>query len=304
MNVTLPPLYALRAFEVAARHGSFTRAAEELSITQSAVSRHIKTLENSFGCHLFVRHGPRLSLTDQGRILAQELKAGFKLIESACQLLKDNRYGIRLKAPSTLTIRWLLSRLNAFNAQSPHPVHLSSVWMDVDTVDFYAEPYDCAILLGPGAYGGEVDKLKLFDEWLVPICAPSYLPPARATLDQLDRCDILHPSPDRRDWKRWLARQRLRERVDIDRGLLFDTLDQGISASVQGLGVSVCDLILSLEEIAAGRLAIPFPTAVGTGDGYYLIWLRNNPKAPRIRAFGEFLQARVATLPQGLDYLA
>ncbi len=85
MTERIPPLYALRAFEVAARSCSFTRAAQELSLTQSAISRHIRTLEETLGCRLFERNGPRLSLSDEGRRLSSQLKIGFRIIEDACQ---------------------------------------------------------------------------------------------------------------------------------------------------------------------------------------------------------------------------
>ncbi len=170
MAERLPPLYALRAFEVAARTSSFTRAAQALSLTQSAVSRHIKTLESLLDCRLFERHGPRLKLTVAGERLAQELKVGFRIIEQACAPFRAGTGDLRLKAPSTLTMRWLLHTLDLLKLSAPElTIQLASVWMDFDSVDFYAEPYDCAILLGNGQFGADVHAHKLFDEWLIPI---------------------------------------------------------------------------------------------------------------------------------------
>ena len=144
---SLPPVYALRAFESAARTGSFTQAAEELSLTQNAVSKHVKTLEEYFGRKLFVRHGPRLSVTTQGLVFASGLRRGFRQIEESCRLFHARHDVLRLKAPSTLTMRWLLDALAAFRKTQPgFEVQITSVWMDVDTVDFFSEPYDCAIL--------------------------------------------------------------------------------------------------------------------------------------------------------------
>lgn len=166
----MPPLYALRAFEVAARFGSFTQAAQSLFITQSAVSRHVKTLEEHLDCQLFERHGSRLVLTDAGRLLAQELKIGFRTIENACVAVTRQRGALRLKAPSTLTMRWLLGALNAFQLAHPqNRVQLTSAWMDLDAVDFHSEPFDCAILLGNGGFPADWRRVKLFDEWLVPV---------------------------------------------------------------------------------------------------------------------------------------
>ncbi|CAK9888776.1 Glycine cleavage system transcriptional activator [Pseudomonas fluorescens] len=297
MTERIPALQALRAFEVAARYGSFTRAAEELALTQGAISHHIKTLEGLFDCALFERRGPKVTLTEPGRLLAQELKVGFKIIENACGLLKQDRQHLRLKAPSTLTVRWLLRQLALFKQGEDHSqVQLSSVWMDIDTVDFYSEPYDCAILLADGHFGADIASLKLFDEWLVPVCQPGY--PA-----DLARCELLHPSPDRRDWRRWVQRAG-GEAINLERGQVFDTLDQGISAAQQGLGVAVVDLLLASGELDAGRLVTPFPQAVVTGEGYYLTWLQASPKARQVHALGEFLQQQVPQRPaQGLDYL-
>ncbi|MBM3112171.1 LysR family transcriptional regulator [Pseudomonas sp. P66] len=304
MSERIPALQALRAFEVAARHGSFTRAAHELALTQGAVSHHIKTLESMFDCALFERRGPKLSLTEPGRLLAQELKVGFKIIENACGLLKQDRNGIRLKAPSTLTVRWLLKALEQYRQQEHHSrVQLSSVWMDIDNVDFYSEPFEAAILLADGRFCADVDSLKLFDEWLVPVCSPEHPAMAAEDLGGLNFIDLLHPSADRRDWRRWLTRMGAAQ-VTIDRGQLFDTLDQGISAAQQGAGVAVVDLLLAQGELDSGRLVMPFPQAVATAESYYLTWPRTSPQARHVRALGEFLLALVPQLPlHGVDYL-
>lgn len=304
MSERIPALQALRAFEVAARYGSFTRAAEELVLTQGAISHHIKTLEGLFDCALFERRGPKLSLTEPGRLLAQELKVGFKIIENACGLLKKDRQNIRLKAPSTLTVRWLLKVLGEFRQAPSHSrVQLSSVWMDVDRVDFYSEPFDAAILLADGRFAADVERIKLFDEWLVPVCSPAHGVAGAPDLDALNRHELLHPSPDRRDWRRWLTRLQATQ-VALDRGQVFDSLDQGMSAAQQGAGVAVVDLLLARGELDGGRLVMPFPQAVATGEGYYLVWPRTAPQAHQVRVLGEFLASRVPGLPlQGIDYL-
>ncbi|QXH49397.1 LysR family transcriptional regulator [Pseudomonas fakonensis] len=304
MSERIQALHALRAFEVASRYGSFTRAAQELALTQGAVSHHIKTLEALFGCDLFERRGPKLRLTEHGSLLAQELKVGFKIIENACALLRQDRYGLRLKAPSTLTVRWLLRALDGFKKlDSNCPVQLSSVWMDIDSVDLYSEPYDCAILLGSGRFAADVESLKLFDEWLIPVCHPDYLAEPAPDLAVLRDCEFLHPSPDRRDWRRWLARVDGLD-INIDQGQVFDTLDQGISAAQQGLGISVVDLVLASADLAAGNLVTPFPQAVSTGDGYYMIWLKSSPKARQMERLRDYLAAQVPTLTRrDISYL-
>lgn len=309
MVESLPPLYALRAFEVAARSSSFTRAAEELSLTQSAISRHIRTLESQFGCRLFERHGPRLVLTEAGQRLARELKVGFRIIEDACLPLRANTGQLRLKAPSTLTMRWLLRVLEALKGQQPAlAVQLASVWMDFDHVDFYAEPYDCAILLGNGHFGAGIEACKLFDEWLIPIGPPEPADGPPWTLERLKDAELIHPSADRRDWRRWLQAQApqdraLLEQVRLERGNVFDTLDQAICAAMAGHGLSIGDLHLVAQDIRLGRISLPFPSAVASGDGYYLVWLRDSPRQEHIARLRAFLLSQVLDISDlELDY--
>jgi len=290
MTERIPPLYALRAFEVAARSCSFTKAAQELSLTQSAISRHIRTLEESLGCRLFERNGPKISLSDEGRHLSSQLKIGFRIIEDACQPFRGKGTHLRLKAPSTLTMRWLLHALEGFNKpDTALPVQLSSVWMDFDSVDFYAEPYDCAILLGNGNFGDNVDTCKLFDEWLIPICSAQTLGDQPWGPENLKSADLIHPSTDRRDWRRWLKRMGLTDQVNLDTGKVFDTLDQGITAAVRGHGVSIGDLYLVANDLYEGQVYLPFNCAVGTGDAYYLVWLQDSFKRQRVMELRDHL---------------
>lgn len=290
----LPPLYALRAFESAARTGSFTLAAEELSLTQSAVSKHVKTLEEYFGRKLFVRQGPKLNVTAQGLMFASGLRRGFRQIEEACTLFRARHDVLRLKAPSTLTMRWLLDVLAAFRKTQPgFEVQITSVWMDVDTVDFFSEPYDCAILLGTGRFGEEAHCVKLFDEWLIPICSRALAPAARA---DLAACDLIHPSPDRRDWRRWLKASGYHANVDTTRGQVFDMLEQGIAAAAAGHGISIGDLALCGNAIDARQLVLPFKTAVGSGDAYYLIRPEDSDKAAQVEELHAFLESRMPKL--------
>ncbi|MFP1733468.1 LysR substrate-binding domain-containing protein [Lonsdalea quercina] len=293
--MSLPPLYALRAFEAAARMGSFSKAAVILNITPGAVSRHIHTLEAWFDCELFERHGPRVRVNDAGTVLAAQLTEGFMSIERACLAFRSNSHSLRLKAPSTLTMRWLLDVLNAFRERYIKPdIEITSVWMDTDTVDFSREPYDCAILLGNGDFGKSTDSRLLFREWLVPICSPSMLNAAQTSLPE---CDLIHPSPDRRDWRRWLKRTGLYPGLNVNGGKVFDTLEQGNLAALSGHGVSVGDLLLSLAAIDSGLLALPFKEAIATGDGYYLVWPENSSKNKNIAFLLDWLKLNAPQLP-------
>lgn len=290
MSSPLPPLYALRAFDVAAQHGSFTRAAQALHLTPGAISRHIRTLESHFQCQLFVRNGPSVELTDAGRALASQLRVGFATLESACETFRGTRRLLRLKSPSTLTVNWLLKALHGFNENNSMPeVQVSSVWMDVDRVDFHREPFDCAILLGNGSFGDNTRSLRLFEELLAPVCAPWLVDNAR---QDLAACTLIHPSTDRRDWRRWLQGSERENAVDLSKGHLFDTLEQGNQAAIGGHGVSVGDVALSLNALESGLLALPFSRFTRTGDGYYLVWPADSSKQAGILRLGEYLLAR------------
>ena len=297
MSERLPPLYALRAFEAAARHLSYTRAAAELAITQSAVSRHIRTLEADFGCRLFEREGRGLRLTEPGRLLLPGLQQGFAALEGACASLRSEEGVLRLKAPSTLTMRWLLARLSRLRLQQPDfEVQLTAAWMDVDKVDFEREPFDCAVLLNDGQFPPDWEVCKLFEEWLIPVCAPEDAAAGPWDLARLQQAEQLHPTPDRRDWRQWLAAMGLAEQVPLKAGQVFDMLELGIVAAARGYGVSIGDLALVAEDVGAGRLGLPWPSAVFSGCSYYLVWPKARRGQERFHVLRDYLQQEVAAL--------
>ena len=290
-----PPLYALRAFEAAARHASFTRAAEELTITQSAVSRHIRTLEEHFGCRLFERAGRHLRLSENARLLLPGVTEGFDALERACNVLSTDDATLRLKAPSTLTMRWLLARLSRFRLLNADiEVQLTSAWMDVDKVDFHQEPFDCAVLLSSGGvFPAEWESVELFAEWLIPVCAPEVTVDGPWDLARLQAAELLHPTPDRRDWRRWLQAMSLDEQVPLRGGQVFDTLELGIVAAARGYGVSIGDLVMVAEDVAQGRLGLPLPSAVASGDSYHLVWPKGRRGEERLCRLRDYLLAEV-----------
>ena len=298
MSRRLPPLYALRAFEAAARHSSFTRAAEELSITQSAVSRHIRTLEEHFACRLFHRSGRNLQLTESARLILPGIREGFTALERACNTLRAEDDILRMKAPSTLTMRWLLARLSRFRHLQPgNEVQLTSAWMDVDHVDFNQEPFDCAVLLSDGVFPADWEVRRLFAELLIPVGAPDLLAEPAWDVQRLASVELLHPTPDKRDWRAWLGRMGLLDAVSLKGGQVFDTLELGMIAAARGYGVSMGDLLMVAEDVAQRRLSLPWPTAVPSGMDYYLVWPRTRPGAERLQRLSRFLQDEA----QGMD---
>ncbi|MGE8323607.1 MAG: LysR substrate-binding domain-containing protein [Pseudomonas sp.] len=297
MSRQLPPLYALRAFEAAARLSSFTRAGEELSITQSAISRHIRTLEDHFACRLFVRSGRSLQLTEAARLLLPGVREGFAALERACDTLRGEDDILRMKAPSTLTMRWLLARLSHFRHLQPgNEVQLTSAWMDVDHVDFNQEPFDCAVLLSDGVFPAEWEVRRLFPELLIPVGAPDLLDEGLWDERRLACIELLHPTADKRDWRAWLERMGLGDKVSLKGGQVFDTLELGMIAAARGYGISMGDLLMVAEDVAQGRLSLPWPTAVPSGMDYYLVWPRTRLGGERLRRLSAFLEEEVAAM--------
>lgn len=297
MSRQLPPLYALRAFEAAARLSSFTRAGEELSITQSAVSRHIRTLEEHFACRLFVRSGRSLQLTEAARVLLPGVREGFAALERACDTLRGEDDILRMKAPSTLTMRWLLARLSRFRHLQPgNEVQLTSAWMDVDHVDFNQEPFDCAVLLSDGVFPPEWEVRRLFPELLIPVGAPDLLDEEPWDERRLACIELLHPTVDKRDWREWLERMGLSDKVSLKGGQVFDTLELGMIAAARGYGISMGDLLMVAEDVAQMRLSLPWPTAVPSGMDYYLVWPRTRRGGERLRRLSAFLEQEVAAM--------
>ncbi len=297
MSQRLPGLYALRAFEAAARYASFTQAAQELAITQSAVSRHIRTLEEHFGCRLFQRSGRNLQLTEAAHLLLPGVRDGFASLERACGTLSADDSILRLKAPSTLTMRWLLARLSRFRLLGDGmEVQLTSAWMDVDRVDFHHEPFDCAVLLGKGGFSEEWESVELFAEWLIPVCAPEAVVQGPWDLARLQQAELLHPTPDRRDWRRWLQAAGLTEDIALKGGQVFDTLELGMVAAARGYGVSIGDLVMVAEDVAQGRLGLPWRSAAASGDSYYLVWPKARRGQARYHRLRDYLLAEVAAM--------
>ncbi|MEM6159279.1 LysR substrate-binding domain-containing protein [Erwinia sp. P6884] len=255
------PLNAAYAFTVAARHLNLTRAAQELCVTQGAVSRKIATFENWLGFPLFERHARGLRLTPRGASLLPALKSSFEQMRQAAEQASQPHAALRLKAP-TCAMRWLVPRLVALEQARPE-LHVSLT----TTVDHSTqlENYDAAILYGTLPPGGH----RLFDEVLTPVIAPALMPSGTLAYEDLPGFTFLHPTADGRDWMLWL--NALAIRPSVSRHQHFDTMDLAISAAVQGFGITVADVTLIEADLAAKRLIAPFSETVKTGAVYSLI---------------------------------
>lgn len=269
MMKRLPPLPALHTFLVTAQCCNFTRAAQQLHITQGAVSRQIAGLEEHLGYALFLRQARGLSLTREGQDWLPRVQQVFALIEEGVQHVGARSTTLQFKAP-TCVMRWLLPRLMEWQALRPDvPVELTTTVHH--GVDFRREAFDAAVVYGAAPNHG-LHTLKLFDEQLTPVCAPQLLagdlPITR--LADLDQHMLLHPTRDHHDWNVWLnaAGANLPRH---SKGQHFETLDMAMSMASQGTGVAIGDWSLIGDDLKSGRLVTPFPLKVRTGQAYYLV---------------------------------
>lgn len=289
----LPPLNALRAFEAAARHLSFTRAAGELNVTQAAVSHQIRALEERLGRKLFRRVGRNLFLTDAAQIYLADLRAAFDRIDEATRRLEARDRGGVLNATvlPSFAAMWLLPRLGRFRLAHPDiDVRLSS---DSEMVDFARSDFDIGVRTGRGRWPGLRAHLIL-TERLTVVCSPELARSLglREPRD-LAKATLLHDEPRER-WALWFRALGI-EDVDPWRGPGFSHSNMVIQAAIAGQGVAVVGETLATDELKAGRLVRPFPETLPTDYSYYLVYLDAAAERPKIVAFREWILAEAAS---------
>jgi LysR family transcriptional regulator of beta-lactamase len=280
------PLNALRAFEAAARHLSFTRAGLELRVTQAAVSQQVKGLEEILGVPLFRRLPRGLALTEEGEALLPVLADAFRRIGATLERFEGGRLRevLTLGAVGTVVTGWLLPRLPAFRAA--HPFVDLRLFTNNNRVDLAGEGLDFAIRFGDGAWHG-TEALRLFAAPLSPLCAPALARRLRRPAD-LAR-EVLLRSYRADEWARWFAV------VDLPpppaRGFVFDSSLTMAEAAVQGAGVALLPVRMFEHDLRQGRLARMFEAEVSLG-AYWLTRLKSREETPSMAAFRQWLQAQ------------
>lgn len=286
----LPPLTALRAFEAAARHMSFARAADELSVTPAALSFQIKSLEEHLGAPLFRRLNRAVELTEAGAALAPGAADGFQTLSNAwraAQRLQDEQT-LTVTAGPAFTSKWLAPRLYEF-AQS-HPEIELRFSASLKMMDFGRDAIDVAIRFG---YDDDASlySLPLAEEWVSPVMTPALAaqyPDAEslttAPLIFDDSISFLQP---RCDWKAWFATMG----IDFDprHGPRFSQADHAVDAALAGVGVILGRRALVVKDIADGRLILPFGTAISTGAFFRFLCPEGTENRPQVKAFREWM---------------
>ncbi len=291
-SIRLPSLNALRAFEAAARHGSLSRAAEELHVTHSAVSHQIKALEAELGVPLLRRVGRGVQVNAVGQQLEMALGDAFARIGRAVRLARqrDGSGILTVSVEPSFAVRWLVLRLGRFHAAHPGiDLRLSATGA---LADFAREDVDLAIRYGGGDWPG-LQAERLLDLRCFAVCSPHLLtagPPLRHPCD-LGRHTLLHED-DGAFWRQWLHAAGALE-VDASCGPRFDDAHLALAAAEAGQGVALGDDALVAAELAQGRLVRPFATEIGTDKGYWLVHPPDAATRPKVAAFRSWLLAEI-----------
>ena len=293
------PMNALRFLDACARHLSFTTAAEELRVTQAAVSHQIKLLERYLGSRLFLRLGRGVRLTHEGTHYLAAVRASLTHLDHAAAKLRAGRgdSSVTCSIATTIATRWLMPKLRSFSLQFPDIV----IRLDLTErfVNFSTEQVDLAIRYGRGEWPGLLSEL-LFAEVLVPVCSRELLQGRRGLLQirDLKKHTLLHSSASMNDWEHWLDAHGATN-VGSKKGLIFEQPHLALQAAAEGLGVAMADRALAQRDIDAGRLVIPFPGGLARSEGYYVVGKPETRNDLHCGRFWRWLVAQVnETLPE------
>lgn len=291
MARNLPPFPALKAFEAAARHESFSAAGDELFVTHGAISRQIAAFEAWLGKPVFHRHGKRVKLTDEGRRYLATLEAAFDSIEIATEQLRQTGSArvLRINAPPTFAMKWLLPRLSRFQREVPNvELKLSTSSEPLGSLD----GFDVAIRRGPGRWSNCASG-RFLDESVVPVCSPALLKRAPiGNADDLARHVLLHADTRPDAWREWFdaAGTPMRGRKKQS----FDHFYLALQAAIDGLGVALGPLPLIADELAGGRLVMPLAGPRIATRSYWWIAPRETAGEPLVGQFCAWLEAQAS----------
>ena len=307
MGRRLPPLNAVRAFEAAARHLSFTRAAEELNVTQAAVSHQVKALEERLGVLLFRRLNRGLLLTDPGTLYLKDLEDILDRLEQATERLRASEAAglLTVSTGTSFASKWLVPRLQRFRERRPD----IDVRIDADDMltDFRRDNVDVAIRFGRGQYPG-LHSVRLLQDVVFPVCSPKLLEgehPLR-TPDDLRHHTLLHDVDVVEDWRSWLHAAGLTD-IDPSRGPRFSHTAMLIEAAIAGQGVGLGRGSMVGRDVKEGRLVQPFSLSLRQEFAYWVVSPETTADKPKIAQFRAWLleeAANEATESIGVKALA
>ena len=296
MKRRLPPLKSLQAFEAAARHLSFKKAADELAVTPAAISQQVKRLEEFYGVSLFRRRTRALALTDMGRSVLLPLSEGFDHLARAASLLASDESDrvVSVSVAPSFGAKWLVPRLPRFRAA--HPDLDIRIDATDSLADFETDGIDVALRYGTGVYDGMTAEC-LMDDFVVPVCSPSLLNEGAGIRepDDLRHHTLLHiqwmmEREDEPNWRMWLQAAGIRD-LDGDKGPVFSHEGVALAAALEGQGVALASASLVQDDLQAGRLVQLFPPDIRqvTAFCYYVVYPTETADRPKVKAFRDWV---------------
>ncbi len=295
----LPPLNALRAFEAAARHLSFKRAAEELCVTQGAISRHIAHLEIALSMRLFVRSHRQVELTPEGLVYSRDVRNAFLALKRATAnlsaLADDNT--LRIKIPPTCAVRWFVPRLARFHAA--YPDITVQITTSHEPANFDRDRIDVAI-----QYNGTDDSRlvceQLFSEVMIPVCSRHLAEQNGGLREPRDLAGhVLLKSIHRLDdWPRWFEMAGIELDSAPEHELVLENASLTYEAAEKGLGIALAQSVFVEDELRSRRLVVPMKQSLVTDAGYYIVFPEERARLTKLRAFRCWLSGEVGTAHQ------
>jgi LysR family glycine cleavage system transcriptional activator len=293
MQKKLPPLNALRAFEAGARHLSFTRAAEELHVTQAAVSHQVKALEDHLGYALFKRMTRKLGLTEEGRVLFPVVSEAFLRIAETADDLRSGGdcHTLTISVTPAFGAKWLVYRLPKF--WQKHPEIDLKVHHSIQCADLRYDDVDIAVRFGGGKWEGAETEFMLRVDY-TPMCSPALLegPHPLKSPDDLRHHTLLHED-DYDGWTQWLAVAGASD-VNPRRGPVIDDWTVLSQTAIDGGGVALGKPSMLARDLAEGRLVAPFDITMLTDLGYHLVYLPGALDRDKVRVFRDFIMEEVS----------
>ncbi|MEM6677399.1 MAG: transcriptional regulator GcvA [Pseudomonadota bacterium] len=306
MQSRLPPLTALRAFEAAARHMSFAKAAEELRVTPAALSYQIKSLEEHLDLDLFHRLNRAVALTDAGRVLAPYAAEGFAALAAGVRAVEALRQdqGLTITAGPAFTAKWLAPRFFSFASAQPE-IELRFV-ASLRTLDLDRDGVDAALRFGLAAPAGLYSEV-LIDEFVIPVAAPEVAAQIKEPRDILN-CTLFHDDSitflmPMLDWGAWFAAMDLGRPPEAARGPRFSNADHSIDGAMEGGGIALARGSLAERDLHAGRLAAPLPLGLALPGQFRFVCKKGRERDPRIATFLTWLRAETAGVNRLRDSL-
>ncbi|MBT4888386.1 MAG: transcriptional regulator GcvA [Rhodospirillales bacterium] len=298
MTERLPSLNSLRAFEAVARHQSFSKAAEELHVTQAAVSQQVKTLEADLGSPLFYRANRQVFPTEIAQSGLPDLRVSFDRMARAMSKMRatTRRQVLTIRVEPTFAATWLVARLEDFREASNDVDILVDASLRIP--DFERDNIDVAIHFGTGDYPG-MNFRELFKDDVFPVCSPELIKGTNPLCEpnDLKNHTLIHLEsiPGYNEWPYWNAWLRAMgvEGVDINRGPRFTDHFMSLKAAREGQGVAMATMAIVADDIADGRLVLPFDLHMKTAYGYYLVWPKGETNKPHSATFRDWICAEI-----------